>query len=238
MQRSQLIQELGSIRPYRIEGHVRRVQGSLLVCGGLNGLTRLGDVCLINQDRHNHDEHFVDLCEDRDALLAEVVALDQTGARLLPFDELTGIGLGAKVVPLAGGNEVRPGPAWLGRVLDPLARPLDDRPAPAWGDRAYALQGRPVPAHRRRDFGPRLDLGVRALNLFTPCCRGQRMGIFAGSGVGKTTLLAMLARHSNADALVLGLIGERGREVNAFIRDGLGQQGLERSVVVVATKLT
>ena len=90
-------------------------------------------------------------------------------------------------------------------------------PAPRWPrDRRLPAACAPGAGASRRDFGPRLDLGVRALNLFTPCRRGQRMGIFAGSGVGKSTLLSMLARHSRADALVLGLIGERGREVNAL----------------------
>jgi flagellum-specific ATP synthase len=103
------------------------------------------------------------------------------------------------------------------------ASPSRRDPKPYW------LKAPPVEAHRRRDLGPRLDLGVRALNLFTPCREGQRMGIFAGSGVGKSTLLAMLARHSDADALVLGLIGERGRELPAFsIRGSDPRASLER----------
>ena len=164
-----------------------------------------------------------------------MVALDEAGVQLLPFSELAGIGLGARVTPLRGLQSVRPDRSWIGRVLDPLARPLDDRGALRAGPAAYPLLARPAPAHRRQGFGPRLDLGVRALNLFTPCCRGQRMGIFAGSGVGKSTLLSMLARHSDADALVLGLIGERGHEVNALLQHGLGPAGRARSVVVVAT---
>ena len=120
-------------------------------------------------------------------------------------------------------------------MLDAFGRPLDGgQPLPP-GPESYWLQAPPVEAHRRRDLGPRLDLGVRALNLFTPCREGQRMGIFAGSGVGKSTLLAMLARHSDADALVLGLIGERGRELAGFLHQGLGPEGRARSVVVVAT---
>jgi flagellum-specific ATP synthase len=153
----------------------------------------------------------------------------------LPFSELDGVGLDARVTLARGHDRVRPSLRWIGRVLDPLARPLDGGPVPAPGAASYSLRARPVPAHERRDLGPRLDLGVRALNLFTPCLRGQRMGIFAGSGVGKSTLLAMLARHSDADALVLGLVGERGREVNALLHRGLGSAGRARSVVVVAT---
>ena len=122
-------------------------------------------------------------------------------------------------------DRIRPSEAWLGGVLDALGRPLDGG-QPLAGAAPYWLQAPPVEAHRRRDLGPRLDLGVRALNLFTPCREGQRMGIFAGSGVGKSTLLAMLARHSDADALVLGLIGERGRELHGFLHQGLGPEGL------------
>ena len=195
----------------------------------------LGDTCLIEARSHNRDECPPSTTPARDPLLGEVVALDDAGVHLLPFSELEGVGLGARVTLARGHDRIRPDLGWIGRTLDPLARPLDGRPPPPPGARTYRLQARPAPAHRRRDFGPRLDLGVRALNLFTPCCRGQRMGIFAGSGVGKSTLLAMLARHSDADALVLGLVGERGREVNALLQHGLGRAGLARSVVVVAT---
>jgi flagellum-specific ATP synthase len=195
----------------------------------------LGDTCLIEPRSHNRDECPWSGGLGREPLLGEVVALDDAGVHLLPFSELEGVGLDARVTLTRGLDRLRPSPDWIGRVLDPLARPLDDGPAPSWGDAIYPLHARPPPAHQRRGFGPRLDLGVRALNLFTPCCRGQRMGVFADSGVGKSTLLSMLARHSNADALVLGLIRERGREVNALLHHGLGSAGLARSVVVVAT---
>ena len=93
---------------------------------------------------------------------------------------------------------------------------------------AYPLKAAPPPATRRGRVGKKLDLGIRALNAFATCCAGQRMGIFSGSGVGKSTLLAMLARNTNADAIVIGLIGERGREVKEFIEDDLGEEGLAR----------
>jgi flagellum-specific ATP synthase len=210
---------------------VRRCEGMLVVCGGIAGMVGLGDVCAIERAAHNLDECRLARSEP---LLGEVVTLDEAGAHLLPFSELTGVGLGARVTPVSGLKRVRPGSAWVGRVFDPLARVLDRGPPPTPGPTSYALEARPAPASQRQDLGPRLDLGVRALNLFTPCCRGQRMGIFAGSGVGKSTLLSMLARRSDADVLVLGLIGERGREVNALIQ-GLGAAGLARSVIVAAT---
>ena len=98
-----------------------------------------------------------------------------------------------------------------------------------------AFRNSPPPAHSRRRVGAPLDLGVRALNTFLTCCRGQRLGIFAGSGVGKSVLLSMLARNVDADVSVIGLVGERGREVQEFLQDDLGDEGLARSVVVVAT---
>jgi flagellum-specific ATP synthase len=229
------LQLLRSIDPYRIEGRVRRCRGQLVVCGGLSGLVGLGDICRIDGAQHNLGECSGRAVAVREPLLGEVVAVDEAGVHLLPFSELAGVGLGARVTPVRGLQQVRPDRSWIGRVLDPLARPLDDGPALRPGATAYPLLARPVPAHLRQGFGARLDLGVRALNLFTPCCRGQRMGIFAGSGVGKSTLLSMLARHSDADALVLGLIGERGHEVNTLMRHGLGPGGRARSVVVVAT---
>jgi flagellum-specific ATP synthase len=116
-----------------------------------------------------------------------------------------------------------------------MGEPLDDKgPLPA-GPSPYGFRNDPPSAHARRRVGGPLDLGVRALNTFATCCRGQRMGIFAASGVGKSVLLSMLARNVRADVSVIGLIGERGREVQEFLQDDLGPEGLARSVVIVAT---
>ena len=227
----ELCEQFSRLEPYRVSGRVLRCQGSLAVCEGISDLVGLGEACWIEQKQYNSRG----CTSEQQPLLAEVVAIDQAGAHLLPFDRLDGIGVGARVIVAPDQNRIRPGEGWLGRVLDAFGRPLDGgQPLPP-GHESYWLKAPPVEAHRRRDLGPRLDLGVRALNLFTPCREGQRMGIFAGSGVGKSTLLAMLARHSDADALVLGLIGERGRELAGFLNQGLGPEGRARSVVVVAT---
>jgi flagellum-specific ATP synthase len=223
-----LAKQLADVPPYQLEGRVRRARGLLLTCDGLNGLATLGDAWVVERPAHNHHE-----CAE--PLLAEVVGIDEEGVHLLPFDDLAGIDQGARVARATGHHRVSPHHGWLGRVIDPLARPLDGGPPLARGLRAYRLQARALAAHRRRELGPRLALGVRALDLFTPCRRGQRLGIFAGSGVGKSTLLAMLARHAEADAIVLGLIGERGREVQTFLAEALGSEGRRRAVVVVAT---
>jgi flagellum-specific ATP synthase len=120
-------------------------------------------------------------------------------------------------------------------VLDPLGRPLDGHgPLPSGSD-ARLVRGPPPDATQRARLGPRLALSVRALNCFTTCRRGQRLGLFSGSGIGKSTLIAMLARRTACDVAVLALVGERGREVREFLEDDLGDEGLARSVVVVAT---
>src|SRR6202012_629 len=113
--------------------------------------------------------------------------------------------------------------------------PIDGKGPLPQGDVPMPFRNSPPPAHSRKRVGKPLDLGVRSLNTFLTCCRGQRMGIFAGSGVGKSVLLSMLARNVAADVTVIGLVGERGREVQEFLQDDLGDKGLARSVVVVAT---
>jgi flagellum-specific ATP synthase len=165
----------------------------------------------------------------------EVVGFDGGHALLMPFAALEGVRRGCKAVVSSVAGAVRPSVRWLGRVINAMGDPIDGKgPLPA-GHSPYGFRNAPPPAHARRRVGEPLDLGVRALNTFTTCCRGQRMGIFAGSGVGKSVLLSMLARNVTADVIVIGLVGERGREVQEFLQDDLGDSGLARSVVVVST---
>src|SRR5216110_3934652 len=166
---------------------------------------------------------------------AEVIGFSGNNAVVMPFAGLDGVRRGCKAVIANAANQVRPCAAWLGRVVNALGEPIDGKgPLPA-GPSPYPFRNAPPPAHARRRVGAALDLGVRSLNTFLTCCRGQRMGIFAGSGVGKSVLLSMLARNVDADVSVIGLVGERGREVQEFLQDDLGEEGLARSVVVVAT---
>jgi flagellum-specific ATP synthase len=168
------------------------------------------------------------------ALPAEVVALHADACLCMPLGDLRGARAGARVevTPRAGILEV--GPALLGRVLDGLGRPLDDLPLPAGLDEVTVAAAAPHPL-RRASIDAQLQLGVRALDTLVPCGRGQRLGIFAGSGVGKSSLLSMFARGTEATVNVIALVGERGREVREFIDRDLGPAGLARSVVVVAT---
>jgi flagellum-specific ATP synthase len=153
----------------------------------------------------------------------------------MPFAALEGVRRGCRAVVTAAPAAVRPSPTWLGRVVNAMGEPIDGKGPLTAGPAPYPFRSAPPPAHARRRVGAPLDLGVRALNTFITCCRGQRMGIFAGSGVGKSVLMSMLARNVDAAVSVIGLVGERGREVQEFLQDDLGDAGLARSVVVVAT---
>src|SRR5512138_2355703 len=166
---------------------------------------------------------------------AEVIGFSGSNAVVMPFGSLDGVRRGCRAIIANAAGQVRPCAAWLGRVVNAMGEPIDGKGPLPQGPSPMPFRNSPPPAHARRRVGEPLDLGVRALNTFLTCCRGQRMGIFAGSGVGKSVLLSMMARNVNADVSVIGLIGERGREVQEFLQDDLGEAGLARSVVVVST---
>ena len=165
----------------------------------------------------------------------EVIGFSGDRALAMPFGLLDGVRKGARAIVRAASPGVRPSRAWLGRVVNGLGEPLDGGGPLPVGPTLYPFRADPPPAHSRQRVGEPIDLGVRAMDAFLTCCRGQRMGIFAGSGVGKSVLLSMLARNATADVSVIGLVGERGREVQEFLAEDLGPEGLARSVVVVAT---
>ena len=171
------------------------------------------------------------------ALLVEVAASSTTGLVCLPLGRTSGVEVGTHVRHTGGPLRVRVGDALRGRVLDGLGRPVDGGPALAdLPGLESVVVDRPAPdALSRPRIEHQLGLGVRALDALVPCGRGQRLGIMAGSGVGKSSLLSMIARGTDAEVSVIALVGERGREVRAFIENALGAEGLARSVVVVAT---
>ncbi len=165
----------------------------------------------------------------------EVVGFAGENAVVMPFAAIEGVRRGCRAIVSQSGALVRPSRDWLGRVLNAHGQPVDGKGPIKPGNSPYPFRAPPPPAHARKRVGAPLDLGVRALNTFATVCKGQRLGIFAGSGVGKSVLLSMLARYTACDVAVIGLVGERGREVQEFLQDDLGPQGLKRSIVVVAT---
>ena len=177
---------------------------------------------------------------DGSQVRAEVVGFRGSRARALAFGDLNGLGVGAPaLVSLGTGAEpaasrLNVGDGWLGRVIDPLGNPLDGLGSLGNGS-GRAVRADPPQAATRSRLGARVSLGVRALDLFTTCRSGQRLGLFAGSGVGKSTMMAMMAQQADCDVIVFALVGERGRELREFIEDDLGPEGLARSAVIVAT---
>src|SRR5471032_3172618 len=165
----------------------------------------------------------------------EVVGFAGGHALAMPYAALEGVRRGCRAIVTSAAGAIRPSERWLGRVVNAMGVPIDGQGPLPPGPAPYSFRNSPPPAHARMRVGEPLDLGVRALNTFLTVCRGQRMGIFSGSGVGKSVLLSMLARNVSADISVIGLVGERGREVQEFLQDDLGAAGLARSVVVVST---
>lgn len=217
-----LAEQIGEIDAVNIYGRVVGVRGLMVEIAGPIHAMSVGARIVIETGA----DRFIP---------CEVIGFTGHNAVVMPFAALDGVRRGCRAVIANAANQVRPSPAWLGRVLNAMGEPIDGKGPLPQGIAPVPFRNAPPPAHARRRVGAPLDLGVRALNTFLTCCRGQRMGIFAGSGVGKSVLLSMLARNVDADISVIGLIGERGREVQEFLQDDLGEEGLARSVVVVAT---
>ena len=217
-----LLSEVAAVPRAEVFGRVRSVQGLLVEIAGPSGAMSVGSRVRIEEALHG-------------GILCEVVGFRNGRALALPFGQLEGVRMGAKAVLEPAAPAVQPSRAWLGRIVNAHGEPIDGKGPLLPGPDSYPLRASPPPAHKRTRVGGPVDLGVRALNSFITCCKGQRMGIFAGSGVGKSVLLSMLARYTRCDVSVIGLIGERGREVQEFIEDNLGADGLSRSILVVAT---
>jgi len=214
--------EINRIKDFEICGEVTSIRGLLVECAGINSALSIGSKCRI-------------ISRDGRIVGAEVIGFRENHAMLMPFSEVEGIGVGCKIYLESQDSTINPDISWKGRVINAFAEAIDDKGPLFKGAKPYRLRERPPPAHQRRAVKGKIDLGVRSINTFTTCCRGQRLGIFSGSGVGKSVMLSMMARYSEAEVKVIGLIGERGREVQEFINDYLGEEGLKNSVVVVAT---
>jgi flagellum-specific ATP synthase len=218
---ARVLSELKRPREARFEGRVTATLGMTLEVDGLHGILAVGD-------------RFTVTGKDGREISCEAVGLKSGRTLALAFESVEGITLGATAAyPTGTGSS--PGIGWLGRIVDGLGRPVDGKGELPRGDGGLKVRRAPPPAYGRRRVGARLQTGVKALDAFAPLCRGQRLGLFAGSGVGKSTLMAMLARNAEADAIVIGLVGERGREVQEFVQEHLGEEGLARSIVISAT---
>jgi len=167
-------------------------------------------------------------------LVAEVVALRGHKALLVPYGSLSGVRSGDRMMPWGQASYIAASNELLGRMIDPLGQPIDGL-GPAPRGELRAIYADPLPQTERAPVNQRLSLGIRALDAFTPVAKGQRLGIFAGPGVGKSVLMGMIARATEADVIVMALVGERGREVGHFAADILGPEGMKKSVLVVAT---
>ncbi len=217
-----LIAAIDEIDEVEVFGRVRTVQGLLIeVVGPVRALRVGGRVAIETTEGATLD--------------AEIIGFADGRAMCLPFGPLSGVRLGCRAVFKRSDGSVRPSADWLGRVINAQAEPIDGKGPLLSGPLDYPLRQQPLPAHERARVGAPIDMGVRTLNTFTTMCDGQRMGIFAGSGVGKSVLMSMLARNAQVDVAVIGLIGERGREVQEFVTEYLGEIGLQNAVVIVAT---
>lgn len=202
-------------------GKVVQIVGLVIECNGPN--VSMGELCYVHS-------HF----EDVEPLPAEVVGFREGYVLLMPLGENKGIGPGCQVVSAQKVLQVKVGPELLGRVIDGLGNPIDGK-GPILCQKEYPIQADPPAPLERPVIKDSLYVGVRAIDGLITMGQGQRIGIMAGSGVGKSTLLSMIARNTEADISVIALVGERGREVKEFIERDLGEEGLKRSVVVVAT---
>jgi flagellum-specific ATP synthase len=214
---------LRALDPYRMNGRVSELIGLVVESRGPEA--SVGERCEI---------HVPGTRTGTPPLQAEVVGFREGKTLLMPLGDASGVGPGQTVVASGGAVQVDVGAGLLGRVLDGLGRPIDGLPAPAVEARR-PIDAPPPDVLRRPTIREPMALGVRAIDALMPCGRGQRLGIFAGSGVGKSTTMGMMARGTSADVNVIALVGERGREVREFIEHDLGPEGLARSVVVVAT---
>jgi len=210
---------LKGCNPIQVHGKVSEIVG--LIVEGHGPAVSLGELCAIHPAGNGKP------------VTAEVVGFKKGKVLLMPLDSIQGLSPGCRIVSLGKKASVEIGSQFLGRVIDGLGQPIDDK-GPIVSGATYPIYADPInPLKRGRIIEP-IDLGIKVINGVLTCGKGQRMGIFAGSGVGKSVLLGMIARNTKADVNVIGLIGERGREVREFLEKNLGKEGLNRSIVVVA----
>lgn len=200
-------------------GRVTKIDGAVVSVQGISKVSALGDPIIVTSQK--------------EPIPGEIIKLDGDMAEVLLENTMEGLKLGDPV-RLNSPKRFAPDESWIGRVIDPMGHPLDGRPL-VHGKTVTSIHRAPPPAHERRPMGKRLETSLAIFNTMLPIVQGQRIGLFAGSGVGKSTLIANLAQSATADVIVIALIGERGREVRHFIDEVLGPEGMKRSIIVAAT---
>jgi len=217
-----IIHHIDELELTSMHGKITEVVGMLIKASVPK--VKMGEVCLIKRD------------DGKEPLMAEVVGFNQKEVLLSPLGDMSGIGPLCEVIPTGMPLHVKVGDGLLGRVLDGLGNPLDiDTKGPLNLTESYPVINAPPDALKRAIIDSPLPVGVRCIDGVLTCGRGQRIGIFAAAGMGKSTLLGMIARNAQSDINVIALIGERGREVREFLQNDLGEEGMKRSVIVVST---
>jgi flagellum-specific ATP synthase len=217
-----ILNKINKIPEFKFYGKVCSISGLMIEVKGLEGMLSIGTKCSI-------------ISKSNKKILSEVVSLKDDKAVIMPFFDVSDISVGSFVELEDRSDFILPSEDWLGRVINALAKPIDDKGVMPEGEKPYFYRSTPIPAHKRKMVEGKIDLGVRAVNTYTTCCKGQRIGLFAGSGVGKSMLVAMLTKYSSAEVKVIGLIGERGRELQEFLQNYLGEEGIKNAVVIAAT---
>ncbi|MGM0844597.1 MAG: flagellar protein export ATPase FliI [Bacillota bacterium] len=220
MKANDLLEHIPALHSFKKFGKVKRVVGLMIESQGPK--SSIGDMC------------FIHLADTNRKIQAEVVGFKEETVILMPYSGINEISPGSLVEATMNPLTIKVGHALIGKVVDSLGNPLDGEPLPKGLTRRLTEQNPPSPL-TRPPINEKLEVGVRAIDSMLTVGKGQRVGIFAGSGVGKSTLLGMIARNTTADLNVIALIGERGREVREFIERDLGEEGLKRSIVVAAT---
>ena len=216
------LEAIGSCQPIKLEGKIVKVAG--IVAEGHGPGLSVGSLCAIkNSDGHN--------------IQAEVVGFKDKRVIVMPFGEMRGIRPGSRIVDISKRPTVQVGEAYLGRVVDGLGQPMDGK-GKIRSETEYPIYGEVLNPLEREIIREVIDVGICSINALVTVGKGQRIAIMSGSGVGKSVLMGMIARNTSADVTVIGLIGERGREVREFIERSLGEEGLRKSVVIVATSDT
>ncbi len=215
----QLKAEIASVKSVRSVGRIVELSRGTLTVSGLSGVAALGDLVEIETPSGRRK--------------GEILQLAPEFVVILPDGATNGLSIGARVFHL-GGDTIAPDDTWIGRVIDPFGQPLDGLKI-LRGATPRPLRGEPLNPTQRRSLGTRLETGMAVFNTLLPIVKGQRVGLFAGSGVGKSTLLAKLALGLQADVVVIAMVGERGREVREFVDRVLGPRGMQKSVIVAAT---